>query len=250
VWQYRELIQRLTITDFKTRYQNTFLGFFWSILSPLALALVLYFIFRNIFGQEQNFAANLLVGVISWRFFAVGTGAALGAIVGKSSLVTKVYIPRYILVISNVLANLLSSLLEYLVLVVMLFFILGKLPPTIFLFPLVHVLYFFLIYGIGLILSSLFVYFRDLNQIWEILINILFYCTPIIYPLSLVPNYLLPYYMLNPVTQIITIYRNIMVAGTFPPLESIITIVVFIVVTFIIGSLVFAKLQRRFAEAI
>ncbi len=250
MWQYRELIQRLTITDFKTRYQNTFLGFFWSILSPLALAFVLYFIFRNIFKQEENFAANLLVGVISWRFFAVGTGSALGAIVGKSNLVTKVYIPRYILVFSNVIANLLSSLLEFLVLIIMLFFILGRLPPTIILFPLVHLLYFFLIYGIGLLLSSLFVYFRDLHQIWEILTNILFYCTPIVYPLSLVTNYLLPYYMLNPVTQIITIYRNIMVAGTLPTLDSVITVVVIIIALFIIGSLVFTKLQRRFAEAI
>jgi lipopolysaccharide transport system permease protein len=250
MWQYRELIKRLTLTEFKTRYQNTVLGFLWSILSPLALALVLYFVFKNLFKQEENYAANLILGIIAWRFFTVGTTSALSTIVGKSSLVTKVYLPRQILIISNVLANLLGSLLEFLVLVVILYFVLGKLPATIVLFPLVHILYFLLVYGIGLFLSALFVYFRDLNQIWDILVNILFFCTPIVYPISIVPAYLLPYYTLNPVTQIITIYRNIMVAGILPSWDSLIIVLGFTIGAVVIGSIAFAKLQRRFAEAI
>jgi lipopolysaccharide transport system permease protein len=249
MWQYRELIKRLTLTEFKTRYQNTALGFLWSILSPLALAMVLYFVFKNLFKAE-DFAANLVLGIFAWRFFIVGTTSALTTIVGKSSLVTKVYLPRQILIISNVLANLLSSLLEFLVLVVILYFILGKLPLTIVLFPVVHILYFLFVYGIGLFLSALFVYFRDLNQIWDILTNILFYCTPIVYPISIVPDYLMPYYVLNPLTQIITIYRNIMVAGVLPSWDSLIIVLGFTIGAVVIGSIIFAKLQRRFAEAI
>src|SRR4030042_3248230 len=111
MWQYRELIKRLTITEFKSRYQNTLLGFFWSILSPLLLTLVLYFVFRSLFKQEENFAINLLVGLMTWRFFASGTTSALFSVVGKPSLVTKVYIPRKILVLSNTLSSLISSLL-------------------------------------------------------------------------------------------------------------------------------------------
>ncbi|MBM3148450.1 MAG: ABC transporter permease, partial [Chloroflexi bacterium] len=173
MWQYRELIKNLTIAEFKNRYQNTALGFLWSLLSPLLLAGVLYFFFRHLFGQEQNFAINLLVGLMAFRFFATGTTSSLQAIVGKPSLVTKVYIPRQILVLSNVLANLISSLLEFVVLLPLIFILLGHLPLTVLLFPLIHFLYFWLVFGAGLLLSALYVYFRDLNQIWEVLVNIL-----------------------------------------------------------------------------
>jgi lipopolysaccharide transport system permease protein len=250
MWQYRELIKNLTIVDLKNRYQNTSLGFLWSLLSPLLLAVVLYFVFRHLFGQEENFAINLLVGIIAWRFFAGGTSSSLGAIVGKPSLVTKVYIPRQILVLSNVLANLISSLLEFIVLLPIIFVLLGHLPLTVLLFPVIHFLYFWPIFGAGLLLSALYVYFRDLNQIWEVLVNILFFCSPIIYPLSIVPAYLMPYYILNPLTQFIIMYRQVMVAGDLPSLGSVIGVIVVGIAAYFVGNFAFSKLQRRFAEEI
>ena len=250
MWQYRELIRTLTVVDLKNRYQNTALGFFWSLLSPFLLAIVLYFIFSHLFGSEENFAVNLLVGIMAWRFFATGTSASLGAIVGKANLMTKVYIPRQIPVLSNVLANLISSLLEFIVLLPIIFVLLGHLPVTVLLFPLIHLIYFWFIFGAGLLLSSLYVYFRDLNQIWEVLTTVLFFCSPIIYPLTTVPAYLMPYYRLNPVTQFIIIYRDVMVAGDLPSLFSIVVVIGFAIVTYLVGSLIFSKLQRRFAEEI
>lgn len=250
MWQYRELIRTLTVVDLKMRYQNTSLGFFWSLLSPLLLALVLYFIFSHLFGSEKNFAINLLVGIMAWRFFANGTSSSLGAIVGKPSLVTKVYIPRQILVLSNSLANLVSSLLEFIVLLPIIFVLLGHLPATVLLFPVVHLVYFWFLFGAGLLLSALFVYFRDLNQIWDVLVTVLFFCSPIIYPLSTIPDYLMPYYLLNPVTQFIGIYRELMVAGGLPSLFSVLIVIGFGIAAYLVGSLVFSKLQRRFAEEI
>ncbi|HUW44977.1 MAG TPA: ABC transporter permease [Dehalococcoidia bacterium] len=250
MWQYRELIRNLTVVDLKNRYQNTSLGFFWSLLSPFLLAMVLYFIFRHLFSSEENFAINLVVGIMSWRFFANGTSSSLGAIVGKPSLVTKVYIPRQILVLSNVLANLVSSLLEFIVLLPILFVLLGHLPATVLLFPVIHLVYFWFIFGAGLLLSSLFVYFRDLNQIWEVLISVLFFCSPIVYPLSIIPDYIMPYYLLNPITQFMGMYRNLMVAGDLPSLYSVAVVIGFAIAAYLVGSLVFSKLQRRFAEEI
>ena len=250
MWQYRELVWNLTVVDLKNRYQNTALGFFWSLLSPLLLALVLYFIFSHLFGREENFAINLLVGIMAWRFFANGTTSSLGAIVGKPSLVTKVYIPRQILVLSNTLANIISSLLEFIVLLPIIFILLGHLPITVPLFPFVHIIYFWFIYGAGLLLSSLFVYFRDLNQIWEVVTQVLFFCSPIIYPLSIVPDYLMPYYRLNPVTQFIVIYRDVMIAGDLPSLFSVVVVIGCAIAAYLVGSFVFSKLQRRFAEEI
>jgi len=250
MWRYRELIRNLTIVDLKNRYQNTFLGFFWSLLSPLLLTGVLYFVFRHLFGQEQYFAINLLVGIMAWRLFAIGTFSSLGAIVSKSGLVTKVYIPRQILVLSNVLANLISSLLEFTVLLPIIFILTGHLPATVLLFPLIHFVYFWFIFGVGLLLSSLYVYFRDLNQIWEVLTNVLFFCSPIIYPLAIVPAYLIPYYLFNPITQFIEIYRDLVITGSLPSLYSIVSVITAGIVLYFAGNFVFNKLQRRFAEEI
>jgi lipopolysaccharide transport system permease protein len=250
MWQYRELIRNLTVADFKNRYQNTTLGFFWSLLSPFLLALVLYFFFRHLFGAEENFAVNLLVGLMAWRFFASGTSSSLGAIVGKPSLVTKVYIPRQILVLSNALTSLISSLLEFVVLLPIIFVLLGYLPTTILLFPLIHIIYFWFVYGAGLLLSALYVYFRDLNQIWDVLVTALFFCSPIFYPIAIIPAHLLPYYLLNPVTLFLGMYRDVMVAAQLPSLYGTMVTIGFAIAAYLVGSLVFSKLQRRFAEEI
>lgn len=250
MWQYRELIKNLTIAELKNRYQNTSLGFLWSLLSPLLMAGVLYFVFRHLFGQEENFAINLLVGIMAWRLFANGTSTALNAIVGRPNLITKVYIPRQILVLSSVLTNIISSLLEFIILLPIIFILSGQLPLSVLLFPLVHVVYFWFIFGIGLFLSSVYVYFRDINQIWQVIVQVLFFCSPIFYPLAIVPDYLMPYYQVNPVTQFIIIYRDVMVTGNLPSLYSTVIVIVFSLAAYIIGYLIFHKLQRRFAEEI
>ena len=248
MFEYRELIRNLTLAELKNRYQNTSLGFLWSLLSPLLMALVLWFVFKNLFQQEQNFAINLIVGIMMWRFFATGTSACLQAIVGKTNLVTKVYIPRQILVFSIALSMLIGSLLEFIILIPIIYIMLGHLPWTIILYPFFHLIFFVAIYGIGLILSSFFVYFRDLSQIWDVLISILIYCSPIIYPMSVVPAYLVKYYMLNPITHFVFIYRDVMINGQLPSLTNLMVVVIFAVVMLLIGNLLFNKLQRRFAE--
>ena len=250
MWQYRELIKNLTITELKNRYQNTSLGFIWSILSPFLLALVLYFVFRKVFAQEEDFAINLLVGIMAWRFFANGATSSLYSIVGKPSLVTKIYIPRQILVLSNVLSQLISSLLEFLILLPIIFILLGHIPVTLLLFPVIHFLFFWFIFGAGLFLSAIFVYFRDVNQIWEILVFMLFFCSPIIYPMHMVGDYLMPYYMLNPVTAAILIYRDLMINGNLPSLSNLLVVTGFGAAAFLAGSFIFNRLQRRFAEEI
>jgi lipopolysaccharide transport system permease protein len=250
MWKYRELIKNLTLADIKNRYQNSALGFLWSILAPLMLAVVLWFVFRKIFKSDENYAINLLVGMMVWRFFATGTTVALTSVVSRSSLVTKVFIPRHILVLSSVLANVFTSLLELLILVPIIFAITGKVPVTILLFPLIFILYFWLVYGIGLMLAALYVYMRDLSHIWDVVVNILFFCCPIVYTMSVVPYELITYYLVNPLTNIIMVYRDVMVAGVLPSWSNLMYIVLFGAVFFLVGQFFFNKMQRRFAEVI
>jgi len=249
LWQYRELTWNLTVVDLKNRYQNTALGFLWSLLSPLMTAMVLFLVFRYLFEQEPNFAAYLLVGLMSWRFFAAGTTSAVYAVVSKPSLVTKVYVPRQILVLSNTVANLISSIIEFIIIIPILFFISGGLPLTILLFPLIFLIYFWFVYGIALFLASLYVNFRDLNQIWEVVSSILFFLSPIFYPMSAIKG-AMPIYLLNPITEFIIVYRNLMIYGNLPSLYSLAIICVAAAAAFMVGTIVFNRLQRRFAEEI
>jgi len=131
--QYKDLIWTLTISDLKVKYQNSILGFGWSLLNPLLMMLVLYAVFINIFRvSQENFALYLLVGLIVWRFFAIGTTMAMSSITGRPALVTKIYIPRQILVLSTTFSCFISSVLEFIVLIPLIIVFGVKITPYIF----------------------------------------------------------------------------------------------------------------------
>jgi lipopolysaccharide transport system permease protein len=249
--EYKELIKNLVISDLKTKYSNSVLGFAWSMLNPLLMMLVLYFVFNNVFkNTQEHFALYLLIGITTWRFFAMGTSVAMSSIVGKASLVTKIFIPREILTLSTVLSALVSSLLEFLVLIPLLV-IFGVIPSlTIILFPLLHILFFPIVYGISLALASLYVYYRDINQIWDVVIQIGFFLSPIVYPLSLIPENYRFYYMLNPITRLIEMYRGVLLYNRLPGLMDLGIVIFSGIVLLILGSLLFSRLSSRFAEEI
>lgn len=249
--EYRELIRILTVSDLKVKYQSSVLGFAWSLLNPLFMMLVLYLVFSNVFKADQDyFALYLLIGIVSWRFLANGTSASMMAIVGKSSLVTKIYIPRQVLVLSTVLSSFISSLLEFLVLFVLIIIFGVKLSPNILLFPFIYIIYFVLVYGMSLALAALYVYYRDLNQIWEVLLQLGFFLAPVVYPLSTVPAEYLNIYMLNPVTEFMQIYRDILLYAQTPSLASIVFVLISAIISLAAGAAIFKRLERRFAEEI
>jgi lipopolysaccharide transport system permease protein len=118
------------------------------------------------------------------------------------------------------------------------------------LFPLIHAIYFWMVLGVGMFLGSLYVYFRDINQIWEVVANILFFLCPIIYPMAAITERTMPFYLLNPLTDAIIIYRDIMIYGKLPDPYNVGILLIFSIGAFLVGYFVFEKLQRRFAEVI
>lgn len=250
LYDYRELIKSLVVSDLKTKYANSVLGFAWSMINPLAMFVVFFLVFNNIFTNQDNFVGYLLVGMVTWRFFQNGVSYTMGSIVGKPSLVTKIALPREILTLSIAVSNTVSSLIEFAVLVVLLLVFGNKLYLTVLLFPLLHILYFLVIYGFGLLLSSLYVYYRDMGQIWEVAVQAGFFLSPIVYPLSIIPEQYQSIYLLNPMTVLIGMYRDIFIYGTVPGLYDIALVIVFGVAMIAIGSYTFNKLSRRFAEVV
>ncbi|MDQ1255101.1 MAG: lipopolysaccharide transport system permease protein [Euryarchaeota archaeon] len=251
ILEYSELIKNLVISDLKVKYQSSILGFAWSMINPLLMMLVLYLVFSNVFKfQQEHFDLYLLIGLIAWRFLINGTMTAMTSIAGKPSLVTKIYIPREILTFSTTMSTFISSTLEFAVLIPLLLILGASLSFTILLFPVVHALYFIMVYGISLSLSSLYVYFRDLNQIWDIVLQAGFYTAPIIYPISLVPEKIMFFYMLSPFTRLIMMYRDVLLYGTVPSIYDFLFVAGFGLFCLAFGSLMFRKLSPRFAEAI
>ena len=251
MFEYTELIKNLAVKEFKLRYRNSVLGFFWSLLNPLAMMVILSLVFSVLVKSGiDNFPVFLLPALLVWRFFSIGTSMSLGSILGNVPLVTKVYFPRYLLVLSSNLANLIGSTLEFAVLLPLLFFLGMNLSYLIFIAPVILILEFILIMGVSFLLASLNVYYRDINQIWDIILQAGFFLTPIIYSETLIPTKYLSYYMLNPVSRIIVAIRKILYYNTMPSFDDFLIPILGGLFLCLVGYQVFRRLEPRFAEVI
>ena len=204
--QNYNLLRELVISDFKIRYQGSVLGYFWSLLKPLALFTILYIVFAKFFRFGETvpfFAAYLLLGIVLWTFFTEATNTALKIIVERGDLIRKVTIPKYILVFSATFSALINMILN--LLVVGIFLVLSGAPImlTLLLLPLVVAELYAFTLAVSFLLAALYVKFRDILYIWEVGLQGLFYATPIIYPLSIVPEQFQSLLLYNPIAQII-----------------------------------------------
>jgi lipopolysaccharide transport system permease protein len=241
----------MTMKEFKLRYRNSVLGFLWSLLNPIAMMIILWLVFYILLGSRaQNYPVFILPALLAWRFFVIGTSLSLWSIIGNATLVTRVYFPRWLLVLSSNLANLIGSLLEFGVLFPVLLVLGMRIEWAVVLLPIILALEFFVILGVSLVLASLNVRYRDLSQVWEITLQVGFYLSPILYDVSLIPSgYVLPYY-LNPMAGVIVSIRKILYYGIFPTSGDLVPVVVICVVIMCLGYLVFHRLEPRFAEEV
>ena len=247
-----ELIRELAINDFKLKYNNSILGYFWSLLRPLALFGILYLVFSvfmRLGGGVENYQFYLLIGIILWMFFYEMTILSMQSIVAKANLVKKIYVPKIIIVIATSLTCLMTFLLNLIVFFIFMLIFGLKFQFSLWLLPVYLLELYLFSFGLSLILATLFVWFRDLAHIWEILLQILFYATPIIYPLSVVPLKFQKIAFLNPVAQIIQDIREIVMGGqvlsSYFWLEPAATIVLLV-----LGLIVFNKKSKYFAEEV
>lgn len=213
----KTILTEMVRTDFKLRYQNSVLGYMWSLLRPLLLSTILYIVFvkfLRISGDIRHYASYLLLGIMCWTFFVEITSGGVGAVVGKGDLIRKIAIPRYLTVISTSASALINFALNLIVLFgIMLITGVEIQISFLLLVPLLLIELYALSLSLAFILSAAFVKFRDISFIWEVFTQMLFYLTPIIYPIS----YVIEKYpqgrflLLNPLAQIIQDLRYILV---------------------------------------
>lgn len=252
VWlvKHWDLIKTLTINDLKVKYQHTYLGIIWSLFSPLLLLIVLYFVFSSFRSSESNFALYLLVGILTWRFFTAATSSSLLVIRQKSALISNIVLPNEIFVFTKNFSALISSLLEFVVLIPLIALFTGEISWYAILFPIIHVLYFLVSFGVSLVLASSYPYFRDLGEIWPFFIQLGFFICPVMYPVESIPESIRELYLLNPVTQIMMMYRDLILYGRIPSLSGIVYVLVFGICLVLVGHYVFKKLEKHFAEVV
>ncbi len=246
-----DLVKILVKRDFKLRYQRSALGFLWSLLNPLGMMLVLTIVFSGFLRtQIPNFAAFVLVGLLIWRFFALGTSLSAWTITGNPGLVSKVYIPRYLLVLSSNLSSAIAAALEFVVLFPLMLFLGLSLSVHALFLPALLILELVFIFGVSLALASLNLFYRDFYQLWEIALQLGFFVTPIFYDISQVPKEFSFFFTLNPMSRFVVAVRKILLLNISPSFGDFVGILVSALVSLAIGLVVFQRLEPRFAEEV
>ncbi|MEI6580865.1 MAG: ABC transporter permease [bacterium] len=252
---YRELVIRLAKTDFKLRYHGSYLGYLWAILKPLLMFTVLNFVFSTLFHlggiSDPYYSLELLTGLLIFNFFAEGTTTGLTSLVSKAQLVTKIYVPRWTIVLGSTMNSLFVFGMNLIVLAF--FFILYNKVPSFFgivMFLIYAILLYVLIVAFSLLTAPFYVRFRDLSMIWEVLLSILMYAAPIVYPITLVPEKFRQIFLLNPLAFIINYSKQSLVFDQYTNFWHFLILFFSIVIVFVVSALIFRKSERKVAELI
>ena len=251
LYQYRELLKTSISKDVRGKYKNSVLGIIWSFLNPLLQIAVYAIVFPLIMKSSlPNYTVFLCCGLIPWNFFSTAISRTSFTMIENGNIIKKVFFPREILPLSVVTSEAINFVIST---IIILAFVLGYgmgISKFIIFYPLVLLIQYFLLIGISFIVSSVTVYFRDLQHFISIILQLLFYATPIVYAPDSIPanfQWILQY---NPMTYIINGYRDIFYYQQIPDFVSLLMVLVGSIILCVIGYLIFNKLQKRFAEEI
>lgn len=245
--KYRFLIKQLVSRDFKAKYKRSILGVFWSFLNPLLTMIVQYIVFSNLFRFDiPYYPVYLLSGIIVFNYFSEACGMALTSIIGNATLITKVYVPKYIYPLTRILSSLVNLLISMIPLIIVT--MLSGLHPTkaYLLIPLMLVCLAMFCLGLGMLLSAAMVFFRDIQFLWGVLTMIWMYLTPIFYPESILPEQVAWVLKVNPLYYFINFLRSCVIDGVSP--EPVVYIQCFLISLCVlaVGAWVFKKSQDKF----
>lgn len=264
--RYRYLLKNLVSRDIKVKYRRSALGVAWSVLNPLLMMLVQYFVFNNLFGANAdgmqvnsvtglapNFAVYLLSGQLIFNFFSEATNLAMESVLTSASLIKKVYIPKYIFPLEKVIFSFINSLFSLIALLIVFVFTRTPFSGWVLLFFVPMVLLFVFNLGIGLLLASLTVFFRDIKHFYSVILTALNFLTPIFYTESIfigksafIEAYMPLILRMNPVYWYVSMFRRLVIYSLPPTGVQWIACICFAFGALLIGALVFKKAQDKF----
>jgi len=251
LYNYRELLKTSVKKDIGGKYKHSFLGVLWSFINPLLQILVYALIFPLVMkngGSYKDYTVFMVCGLIPWAYFTIVINRASFIMIENGNILKKVYFPRSILPLSLVTSETINFLVSC---IIILAFIVIKgfgISKFILFFPLVLLIQYVLLLGIALIFSAITVYMRDIQHFIGVVLQLLFYATPIVYSIDTIPENFRWILKWNPMTYIIEGYRAIFYNQTMPDLKSLGVLGIISIIILIVGYLLFNKLQKRFAE--
>jgi lipopolysaccharide transport system permease protein len=250
LYAYREMIFSLVKRDLKGRYKGSILGFAWTFLNPLLQLAVYTLVFSIIMRSGiKDYYNYLFVALVPWIFFSSCISAGAGCIRMQGDMIKKIYFPREVIPVSFVTSQFVNMLLSFLVVFVVLFFAGKSFNPRAWLvLPLVMIVEYFLALGMTMIISGVTVYWRDVEYFMGIIALAWQFATPVMYGMDMIPDYLIPFFNINPMTSIIVAYRDILYYGKVPEIETILRAAILAVCILVIGELLFSHFKRHFAE--
>jgi len=253
LYQYKDLVQAWTKRSISGRYQQSILGGLWIIVQPLATVIIFSIIFTYFVPVDTGeipYPIFSYVAVVPWLFLASSLGDMTSSLVGNMNLITKIYFPREILPVSSMLARLVDFFVGMGLLVILIILLDVPIFPVGWLFlPVILVIQLGLITGLGLIFSAANVFYRDASSVLALGIQLWFYASPIIYPITMVPENLRPLYNLNPMAGILESYRAVLLYQSFPPPSLIVSAVISLII-FVFGSWFFKRKEHQFADIV
>ena len=249
LYNYRELLKTSVKKEVRSKYKNSILGVVWSFLNPLLQIMVYAIIFSLILkNKQEHYAVFLCAGIIPWTFFSVAINKSAFAIIENGNIIKKVYFPREIIPISVVIAETINFLIS--TIIILGFVIIGGIGITkyLLLYPIILIAQYLVIISISFVVSSICVYFRDLQHFIGIILQLLFYATPIVYSQDSIPFVYQWILNINPMTYIINAYRDIFYYQKSVEVIPIIVLIFIGIVACFGGYKIFNKLQKGFAE--
>jgi len=243
------LVWTLIRTDFKTRYHGTIGGFVWALLKPLTMFLVLLAVFSYVFASNPQYKLDLIIGLFLYEFFQEATKAGLLSIRAKGYLLTKARFPSWIVVVTSS-SNAVITLALFSLVLLMFLAATGRAPApaSVALYLVYQGMFFAIVTGFSLAASVLFMRFRDLNQVWEVVTHAGFFIAPIIYPIGILPERMHAYLYAWPPTPIIVFSRSVLLDAHVPSLTAHALLLIETGVVLGIGALIYRARAPRVAE--
>ncbi|MBP3297995.1 MAG: ABC transporter permease [Lachnospiraceae bacterium] len=250
IYDYREMIFSLVRRDLRGRYKGTVLGFLWTFINPLLQLAVYTLVFSTILRMGiDKYYIFLFVALIPWIFFSGTIVGGCEVILGATNMVKKIYFPREVLPLAYTISSFVNMLFSFIVVFAVLIFTgYGLNPAALLYLPIIMIIEFVLALGMALLFSALTVYLRDLQHILGIVMMAWQFLTPIMYSEDMIPDKFMGIWRLNPMTSVITAYRDILYYKQVPHINTLLEATVLGVLLLVIGEAVFRLLQRNFAE--
>ncbi|MCL2221594.1 MAG: ABC transporter permease [Oscillospiraceae bacterium] len=245
--RYKYYIGLMIKRDFVSRYRKSILGIIWSTLNPLLMMIVMAVVFSYLFRFDiPHVAVYIFSGQLIFNFFSEGTSTAMNSIISNEAIIKKIYVPKYVFPLTKVLTASVNMGFTFIAFLFVLFFSGIEFHWTVFLVPIPIIYTFVFTLGISMFISSFAVFFRDITHLWGVFMQLVFFLTPIMYPVEILPEWIIPFYWFNPMVHFVEYFRELTMLGTVPNLWANMVCIGFALASLCMGTFVFMSRQDKY----